>query len=169
MKNSRVEEILGRNRAWERASMDRDKDGVSNMLDCSPSNPRKQGIIHDLGERFKVAKEERKADKASRIETRSESRQIRREERAKYTKQEAKDKEKGRYEKRKEQNKTGGFLSVLGSQIEKSTRPAQSYKKKQYRRTPKRKKKAAQRVRIRPSRPSYQKEDYDMSKIKSFV
>ena len=172
MKAKRVEEILGRNRAWENAGKDKDKDGVSNILDCSPSNPKKQGVIHEIGRRFQIAKEERKADKASRETARSEARQITREEKAEYMKKEAVDKERSRYEKKKQYAKEGGFWGTVGKQVAKASAPAKSYIRPAPRRRAKKHKKGTQRVRRAPPREGLKrksKEDYDMSKIKSII
>jgi len=40
--------IVGKNKV-PKTHKDNDKDGVMNMLDCEPNNPKKQGVIHNIG------------------------------------------------------------------------------------------------------------------------
>lgn len=49
---------------------DSDRDGVIDILDCKPYDPRKQGLIHDIG--AKLARKTGREELAERIEKRGE-------------------------------------------------------------------------------------------------
>ena len=140
MENKKVEKILGRARRLEHAAKDSDGDGVNNILDCQPYNPKKQGIIHNLAVqygkgRIKKWGEEGQADELSRRETRSEAREVAREERRKQEIETARLKEEQRGKRKREYIKSGGFAGQLAKAI-KSSKPSTtkknsiSYKKK---------------------------------------
>lgn len=83
MKPQKFEQIVGRARGMENMVKDYDGDKLINILDCKPYDKNKQGVVHDIVERFRESREERKADKETYRMARSEARQVRREERAK--------------------------------------------------------------------------------------
>ena len=66
--------IVGKKGNIANAMKDSDGDGVGNMIDCQPYNPKKQGWIHDIkekvGEKVREYKQEREEEgKRRKIET----------------------------------------------------------------------------------------------------
>ncbi len=94
---------------------DSDKDGVVDMLDCEPYNPKKQGIIHDVG---KWAARKVGAKKAERWigEKEKESEEVssvRKVERQKQRIETASYREKVAGERRRKYIKAGGFWGTI--------------------------------------------------------
>ena len=134
-----VERVIGRNYAWERAAKDKDRDGVNNLIDCAPSNPNKQGIIHDIGKgirnKYKEIKSdhetseaERQADKISDRNARSEARQVTRETRAEEMQKQAERIEISRAkidaDKKIKYHRQGGFFGQVQRTIRTISTPS---------------------------------------------
>jgi len=97
---------------------DSDRDGVPDMLDCRPNNPKKQGIIHGIGSKIKAKVENIRQENKERVaefNVRKEmAHQAAGEEREKQSVRTAVYREQIRGEKARASAKSGGFLgSVL--------------------------------------------------------
>ncbi len=55
-----IDKVLGKKYRLEKAGRDSDGDGVLNVVDCAPYNPRKQGWVHDKIQQFKDRAAERR-------------------------------------------------------------------------------------------------------------
>jgi len=115
MNNKRVEEILGtNNRTWENKVKDSDKDGVSNMLDCKPRDPNKQGVIHDVGKRVGEYRAAWRQRQEATRQIRAKARAAGYKEREKQEIRVAEEREKIKAKKRIEYEKSGGFWGSVG-------------------------------------------------------
>ena len=102
---------------------DSDKDGVPDMLDCQPHNPKKQGIIHDIKQKVRDIKQKKKEEGVERGVREEKAHQAAREEREKQAVKTAKYKEELRGEKARAYAKSGGFLGSVGRFVDKASAP----------------------------------------------
>lgn len=116
MKQSNIQKMLGPRNPFAHATKDSDKDGVINILDCEPYNPKKQGFVHTIGKWIsKKAGSERATKWVEQKEVESEARKkVEREERMKQSLETAKYKERVRGERQREYYKQGGFMGQIG-------------------------------------------------------
>lgn len=100
-----------------KAFRDSDGDGVPNILDCEPNNPRKQGFIHDVIKRANVRATERR-------EIREEARVAGVKEKRTQAIKTAEATERFRAERKREFIKKGGFGGALTRALTPPVRPA---------------------------------------------
>ena len=107
---------------------DSDKDGVPDMFDCRPHNPKKQGIIHDIkkkvGAKVESIKQRRKEEAVEREVREDMARRVAAEEREKQAVETARYKEKLRGERARAYAKSGGFLGSVGRFVDKASAPS---------------------------------------------
>lgn len=127
--NKVVKEVVGQTKVKPSMLLDNDKDGVANVFDCEPNNPKKQGLIDTIKEKAKntiasakeSAKEakytrqrERTLAKAQEEIIRDKEKEAAYKERTKQRIKTAEYKEKMAGE-RARQSKSGGFGALLGA------------------------------------------------------
>ena len=116
MRTPDVSKMIGKKDPFAHATKDSDRDGVINILDCEPHNPKKQGFVHTVGKWIsKKAGSERATKWVEQKEEESDARKkVEREERIKQSLETAKYKEKVRGERQREYYKQGGFMGQIG-------------------------------------------------------
>jgi len=134
MKYKNIDALMGRAKKWENGVKDKDRDGVMNVLDCKPNNPKEQGVIHDLVRRYQDKKKEREVNRERKYYA---EKSIREKEKAAYYREKERQaervaKEKAKYDADKniKYHKEGGFFgqlargaSTVGKTIAKATSP----------------------------------------------
>ena len=134
-----IDKILGKTYRMKKAGRDSDGDGVINIIDCKPYNPRKQGVIHKVGAAVlrKLGKDELAQKTEARgeqiDENRAEVRRIRIEERQKQALETAKFREEQRGKSRRRYAESGGFVGQLGRGVGQLGRGIQTLSKPQAR------------------------------------
>ena len=170
MSTKKIEQILGRAERYENAVKDSDGDKLMNIIDCKPYDKNKQGIIHDIVEKYKISREESKADKLSYASAKSEARQVRRDERSKKMVDFEKQKADIDYKRKVESYRTGkgtGFFSKLMS----SPQPAATtrYSKRKGKKSRKMARKKFRTKARNLSDIKFDNKSYDFTSGKSFL
>ncbi len=120
--------VLGKDMKKAHMFKDSDKDGVINVMDCKPFNPKEQGLIDTAKEKFRQGASFVKRRAGEAIEQGRERREVSREaaveERRKQAKETAVFRERERGRRQRESIKRGGFVGSFGgtlSQISQSS------------------------------------------------
>lgn len=150
---------------------DSDGDGVSNVLDCKPHNPRQQGLVHKAGA-FVARKfgAEKTAERIERREAAVESaKEEAREERAKQLKQTAVFREQQRGERQRTFIKRGGAFGAVRrsfAQVAPRPRPLPVVKRVKKRKLPKvTRRRVKRKAVVRQTLPTPKKEKHPLSKM----
>jgi len=124
MRDKQIDKILGRANGLEKISKDSDGDGVVNGLDCKPYDKNKQGVIHNIGERFKEARIASSQKRVAQKQIRSKARAAYYREKEEQDIRVAKEKAKIDADKKIKYHKQGGFMGQVSrgvSNIAKTT------------------------------------------------
>jgi len=124
-----IKQVVG-NPDLKRVARDSDKDGLMDMLDCQPHNPKKQGVIHNI--RASIAEKRGNSERAEEIrmqgaESDARKENVRRDKRIEREEYQAVEKKAYKEERVKvaakrgteRANRPSGF-AVLGSLIQKA-------------------------------------------------
>jgi len=148
-------------------SRDSDRDGVPNIMDCRPYNPRKQGIIHDIKSKIESARQESKERAVEASVRREMAHQAGGEEREKQAMETAIYREKMMGEKERERIKSGGFLGAVTRFATAPPKRAAARPRAVSKKKPKTiKRKFKRRIKRRAARASPQSLYFDVSKFK---
>ncbi len=146
-----------------RRMRDSDKDGVIDMLDCEPYNPKKQGILHDVGKWAARKVGVRKAERwiGEKGKEADEIKKVRSAERRKQRIETATYREKIAGERRRKYIKAGGFFGTLTMPkgLPTIARPRPVVKRRKKKKKGKRKTTRTPRA---PTQPAY---GFDLSKL----